>query len=787
MKIAIGNSRMDKKWKNKDISWDDFTARVKTTQRTTETVEEYRKLKKVMQDDIKDVGGFVGGRLKEGRRKKGNVLCRSILTLDMDYGTPDIWGQITMLFDFKCLVYSTHRHTPENPRLRLIIPLSRDISEEEYAAVGRMVAKEIGIDLFDDTTYEAHRLMYWPSTSSNGQFVYEEQAGDLLDPDTYLSKYTDWRDTSTWPVSSRQSEVIERNIKEQADPLLKEGVVGTFCRAYGIRDAIKKFLAAVYEPSAMEGRYDYIPADSSAGVIIYDDKFAYSHHASDPASSLLLNAFDLVRIHKFGSLDDRASTTTSPGKMPSFIAMSEFAIKDDLVKIEFAKERQAEAENEFGDEDWQTALELDRKGRIKDTLDNIVLIIRHDEGLQHIAFNCHRDGIDAKGGLPWEQIKGGWNDSDNALLKVYLSSNYGVYSPTKTKDAILAVAAERAYHPIKNFLEALPKWDGTSRVENLLVDYFGAADNSYTRAIIRKTMVAAVARIYRPGTKFDSVLILNGPQGIGKSTFFYKLAGDWFSDSLTLTDMKDKAGPEKLQGYWMLELGELAGMRKTDVEVVKSFISRSDDKYRASYGVNVESHPRQCVIVGSTNAESGFLRDITGNRRFWPVRISGESKKKAWEMTKEEVQQIWAETLVLYEKGEKLYLEGDDVSQATSEQADAMETDEREGLVRTYLDTLLPGDWDDMSLYERRNFLGGSEFGGESRVGTVKRELVCNMEIWCECFGKDAASMKLIDSYAIGAIMRKIHGWDKYTGNKNGVVNFPVYGRQRAYARVDEQ
>lgn len=451
MKIAIGNSRMDKKWKNKDISWADFCARVKTTQRTTETVEEYRKMKKGMQDDIKDVGGFVGGYLKGGRRKKGNVLCRSILTLDMDYGTPDIWDQITKFFDFKCLVYSTHRHTPENPRLRLIIPLSREISEEEYAAVGRMVAKEIGIDLFDDTTYEAHRLMYWPSTSSNGEFVFKEQDGDLLNPDDFLSKYIDWRDTSTWPVSSRQSEIVKRTVKEQADPLLKEGIVGTFCRAYGIRDAIKKFLAAVYEPSALEGRYDYIPADSSAGVIIYDDKFAYSHHATDPASGLLLNAFDLVRIHKFGSLDDRVSTTTSPGRMPSFKAMSEFVIKDELVKAEFVKERQAQAKEEFSDEDWQTSLELDRQGKIKDTLDNFVLIIRHDDGLQHIAFNCHRDGIDAKGGLPWEQIKGGWNDSDNALLKVYLSNKYGVYSPTKTKDAILAVATERAYHPIKDF------------------------------------------------------------------------------------------------------------------------------------------------------------------------------------------------------------------------------------------------------------------------------------------------------------------------------------------------
>lgn len=787
MKIAVGNSRMDKKWKNTDISWEDFCSRVKTTQKTTETIEEYRKLKRGQQDDIKDVGGFVGGYLKEGRRKKGHVLCRSILTLDMDYATADIWEEITMLFDFKCCMYSTHKHIPENPRLRLIIPLAREISEEEYAAVARMVVKEIGIDLFDDTTYEAERLMYWPSTSSNGVFVYKENNGALLDPDLYLGKYNNWHDTTTWPVSSRQSEIIKRNLKEQADPLLKDGVIGTFCRTYSIRDAIEKFLNDVYAPSAMEGRYDYIPADSSAGVIIYDDKFAYSHHATDPASGLLLNAFDLVRIHKFGSLDDKVSANISANKLPSYVAMCNFAIKDTAVKAQFAKERQAQAEEEFSEDNWQTALELDKQGKVKDTLDNIVLILRNDDGLKSLAFNCHRDGIDARGGLPWEQIKCGWNDSDNASLKVYLSNKYGVYAPTKTKDAVLAVATERAYHPIKEYLDNLPKWDGVIRVENLLIDYFGAADSTYTKAVIRKTMVAAVARIYQPGTKFDSVLILNGPQGIGKSTFFAKLAGEWFSDSLTITDMKDKAGPEKLQGYWMLELGELAGMRKTDVEIVKSFISRVDDKYRASYGVNVENHPRQCVIVGSTNAENGFLRDITGNRRFWPVRISGNFAKKPWQITTEEVQQIWSEAIYLYKQGEKLYLEGDDAILASGEQADAMETDEREGLVRTYLDILLPEDWDTMSLYERRNFLGGSEFGGGTRVGTVKRNLVCNMEIWCECFGKDASSMKTADSYAIGAIMRKISDWNKYCGNKNGTSNFPIYGKQRAYSRVKER
>ena len=177
MKIALGNSRKDKQWKNTDMSWEAFCSRVKTTQRTNETVEEYPKLKKSEQDEVKDVGGFVGGHLKEGRRRKGHVLCRSILSLDMDYGLTGIWDEITKHFDFKCLMYSTHRHTPEKPRFRLIIPTLREISEEEYAAVGRMVAKEIGIELFDDSTYEAERLMYWPSTSLNGVFVYEEEIG----------------------------------------------------------------------------------------------------------------------------------------------------------------------------------------------------------------------------------------------------------------------------------------------------------------------------------------------------------------------------------------------------------------------------------------------------------------------------------------------------------------------------------------------------------------------------------------------------------------------------------
>ena len=612
--ISTGNSRMEKHWNGREMELEEFAQRISATIRTSETVEQYRKLSKAKQDGIKDVGGFVLGKLKGGRRKKDCVVFRSGLTLDMDYATADIPEQIEMFFDFRCLIYSTHKHTPEHPRLRLIIPLSRNVSPDEYTAVARKVAEEIGMELFDDTTYEPSRLMYWPSTSSDGEFVFRNIEGEILNPDTILAKYRDWKDSSEWPVSSRQQSVVQREMKKQADPLAKDGVVGAFCRTYSIEEAVAEFLSDVYQPSTMLGRYDYIPADSQAGVVVYEGKFAYSHHATDPACGKLMNAFDMVRIHKFGELDAKSAEDGEFTKLPSYKAMSEFAVKDEKVKLQLVKEREESAKMEFQPEkEWQSALELDRQGKVKDTLDNLVLAIRNDGKLQSIAFNLHRDGIDAGDGLPWKQIKPGWNDSDFASLKVYLNKGYGVYAPSKTKDALLAVASERAYHPVKEYLDGLPEWDGVKRIDTLLTDYLGAEDSDYTRAVIRKTLTAAVARIYQPGVKFDSVLILNGPQGIGKSTLFAKLAGAWFSDSLTLTDMRDKSGPEKLQGYWILELGELAGMKKTDVETVKSFLSRVDDKYRASYGLNVESHPRQCVIVGSTNTESGFLRDITGN------------------------------------------------------------------------------------------------------------------------------------------------------------------------------
>ena len=773
MKIAVGNSRMDKKWKNREISWEELCQKVSVTIRTTETVQEYRKLKKGAQDNIKDVGGFVGGALREGRRKNGMVLCRSMLTLDMDYGKPGIWEEIDMLHDFKCCIYSTHKHTPENPRLRMIIPLSREISEEEYPAVARMVAKEIGIDLFDDTTYEACRLMYWPSTSINGEFFFQTKDGVELNPDYYLAKYDDWHDASTWPVSSRQSEAVRHSITQQADPLTKPGIVGAFCRAYTIEEAIDTFLSDIYEPSSMNGRYDYIPADSAAGVVVYDGKFAYSHHATDPVCGKLLNAFDLVRLHRYRELDENIGLDTPITKLPSYKAMSDLAIGDDKVKAVFNEERMTQASADFNNEDWMNQLELDKFGNVKNTLRNLTLILENDPNLKGIVFNQLLDGMEIKGDVPWKHPSKFWRDADDAQLIAYIDSHYGTFSARNYDIAVAKVTDDRSYHPILEFISNLPQWDGVERVDTLLIDYLAANDNAYVRAVTRKTLCAAISRVLRPGCKFDSILVLNGPQGVGKSTLIAKLAGEWFSDSLNLGDTKDKTAAEKLQGYWILEIGELAGLKKAEVETLRSFLSRQNDIYRAAFGKRATPHLRQCVFFGTTNAESGYLRDTTGNRRFWPVKTPGNGRKQSWNLTHEEILQIWAEAYEYVKKGEKLYLSAEVEALAKTEQRDAMESDEREGLVREYLDTKLPTNWADMDIFERRNFLNGSDFGGLKQDGTVERTQVSNMEIWCECFGKERANLRRGDSNEITSILARL-GWKR----KEKKERIPLYGPQ---------
>ena len=778
IKISVCNRRTDKKYKNQEHPWEYIVSRNRNPIRTSETAEEYPKLPKAQRDNLKDNGGFVGGWLKEGIRKNGNVISRRIGTLDADHipeGVDFVAVTASALAGVTYFIYSTHSHAPDNPRFRVVILFSREVTQDEYPALMRMVAKQIGMNYFDDSTYGANHMMYWSSCPSNGEFVFEEKSGEPLDPEKYLSMYENWRDITQWPTSSRASEVIKREVKSQQDPLEKRGLVGAFCRAYPIEDAIDAFLHDVYEPSGTNGRYDYIPADSSAGVVLYDGKFSFSHHASDPAYDRLLNAFDLVRIHKFGDLDDKAS----------FKAMSEFVVALDKVKIQIDEERKGEAAADFATEgkDWRTLLKYQPKSRVlENSVWNEMIILNNDPDFANFAFNELAKRVQVTGDMPWERPPDNkfWRDADTAQMKALIDIRYVAFSSRNHDVSFMKVADDRRFHPIRDYLDGLPPWDGTKRVETLLVRCLQADDTPYVRAVTRKTFAAAVVRIYKPGTKFDSVLVFDGVQGIGKSTLFKDLVGDeFYSETLSLTDMDDKSGAEKLQGFWVVEIGELAGMKKADIEKVKAFLSTSDDKYRPSYGKTVESHPRQCIIIASVNGERGYLRDITGNRRFWIVKVRQEEQIKKWNFTAEERDQIWAEAKTIWQSGEQLYLEGDLIKDAAEAQRDAMEIDERQGMVEEYLETLLPDNWDRMDTYTRRSYIADKD-APTSPIGKMRRETVSNAEIWVECFGRNLAELKPADSYSIATLMTRVSGWERTKVRRR----MPIYGEQRLYSRV---
>ena len=604
--ISVGASRRSTSWQNKELLWSELVSRLNIPTRTQETQSEYVSMPRAKRDEVKDVGGFVGGTLKGGRRKAEAIISRRLLTLDID-SVPmgdDPWPTVEIIFGCAAVLYSTHSHTKKDQRLRLVIPLSRQVSPDEYAAVSRRVAGDIGIDMCDDTTYEAHRLMYWPSTPIDAEYRYELCDGPWLDVDEQLKRYTDWRDTTQWPVSSRKAGIMQRLAKKQGDPTEKPGVVGAFCRVYPIEEAIELFLSDVYEPSVMEGRYNYIPADSSAGVVVYENgKFAFSHHATDPICGKLCNSFDLVRLHMFGDQDDGISPGTPTNRLPSYTAMSELAVDDANVRQELAAKRLAdvaEAFDEDEDTDWLQQLSVSAKGKIESTIDNALVILLHDPALRgKYYFDEFRERPVVCEDLPWQQLahrpSDCWTDSDDAGLRRHLEKRYEIDSAVKIRDAVELAMLKTQRHPVREYLNSL-EWDGVKRADTVFIDYLGATDNVYTREVTRKALLGAVARIMRPGCKHDHILTLVGPQGCRKSTTLAKLGKAWFSDSLYTLSGKDAY--EQLQGYWIIEMAEMAATRKAELEQIKQFISKQSDSYRAAYARRTQEHPRQCAFFG---------------------------------------------------------------------------------------------------------------------------------------------------------------------------------------------
>lgn len=791
--LATAHSRVSKKWRNRHWQWSELLQRCGETKRTGETAAEYARMTREEQSNVKDVGGFVGGYLSQGIRKNTNVMYRSVATLDIDYGTLNVWDDFTLAFDFAAMLYSTHKHSAKTPRYRLVFPLSRQVSPAEYEPLCRKIAAEIGIDLFDDTTYELPRLFYWPSTSKDADYVFEYQDGPACDVDAVLAQYVDYKDVSAWPISSREGDVIAHEMKKAGDPLEKPGIIGAFCRAYTIEEVIEKFLSDKYEPTAQPDRYTYKLGSVAGGLVCYEGKFAYSHHETDPASRQLCNAFDLCRIHLYGAQDE-GSRALDVTRKPSYAAMQEFAAKDKAVKLLMARERAQAAADDFDglddaelpedyNDEWKAELEYTKSGKLLCNIANIILILENDPALAgHIVHDLFTGMDSAKDGLPWNKNANQWTDTDDANLRVWLEKHYDITGKEKIADALTAVLTRHSYHPIRDYLSGLT-WDGVPRLDRIIIDYMGAEDSELNRAMSRKHFVAAVARVFNPGCKYDYCLIMSGAEGIGKSTLLRVMGGKWFNDSITT--LEGKEGMEQLRRAWVVELGELSSIKRSDVEQVKAHLSKQVDIYRAAYARRVLEHPRQCVFCGTTN-EALFLKGDTGNRRFWVIPVVAELRKyRDWsEAIRRDRDQLWAEAVHYYKQGEPLYLSEELEAQAKQRQQDFNDDNDDPivAMLDKYLNTLLPVNWDTMDIQARRSYLRDPD--PLQAKGTVKRDKVCAAEFICEQLGKDMADKDY--KYLCRRVSKMIGDrpeWERVSSTKHAAK---LYGTQRGFRRVEQ-
>lgn len=782
--LSVAGSSASLKWSTVRYTWEDFLERLNRDIRSTETMRDFDRLDRTARANLKDVGGYMAGELSGARRLKSAVLSRSMITLDVDYADSLFPVEFDTRFPgVAAVIYNTRSDREKSRRFRVVIPFAEEVQDvAQYEAAARKMAELLGIDLFDPTTFQAERMMYWQSLSSDQPKFFEVFEGEPISAEYLLSLYgnnEEWRDIRNWAFKSDQEKETRAIVSKAMaqNPREKAGLVGAFCRAYPVPAAIEKYLSDVYEIAPGNDRYTYKAGHSVGGMIVFDDLFCFSYHSTDPISDgRAYNAYDLVRVHKFGHLGKEDSTK----EMNRLVCADKECVKDmvtpDADLDDFDDYGDA-VKSDSTEEVTELVWDLDGKGNKQVTVNNFVNAFKSDPLLNGLlAYDMLKETIvftrpsfTAKGSKKGDLV----SDTDISIIKGRIERMHGIYNDAKLNDAIEQVSSDNAFHPIKLYLESLT-WDGVPRIDTFLVDYMGAEDNAYTREAFRKMLLAAVTRIYEPGRKFDTALVFYSEQGVGKSTLIQRLSKGWFNDSLT--NLSGKESYEAIQFAWLVELAELSALRKSDVEAVKNFISKREDTYRGAYARRVKTHKRQCVFFGSTNDDE-FLKDATGNRRFFPVAV--KRTRKTHIIFEPEfdavVDQLWAEAMEGYMLGESLTLSDKAEAIAGGTREEFTERTPIQGLIEEYLDRLFPADYEDRFLAQRLDFLNG-DLGEE---GTDTKNSFSLIELWTEALGRRKDEYTVVKARELSNAVKALKGWkrDKQARQK-------IYGPQVIYRRA---
>ncbi|MFK7942358.1 MAG: VapE domain-containing protein [Paracoccaceae bacterium] len=843
--IARGTSKSLTKCQTKAIKWAKRVEELSNPPRGDETLVQFLRLPKDQQTELKGAAGWiVGGPVANNWRKRMNVTRRDLLTFDVDAATPEMLESLqdgtSPLCAHEFVAYSTRRHTTEEPRIRIERPASSTLCVELYEPVGRILAGKLdpSLEAFDPKSFESSQLMFNPTLSADSDYVLIHNHGDLLDPDEVLEGWHgDWQDFSQLPHCASRATPRARGLKVE-DPHSKPGAIGAFNRAFSITEAIERFLPEVYVPGDDAGgqtRWSYLDGSGTSGAVEYEGgKFLFSHHASDPAGERLVNAFDLVRVHKFEDLDVKSKEGAAPGDLPSFKEMQKFAKSLPEVTEELATARYDYAamfddlpdcedddeagEEPLGDSDpdasssrrrltrdgWRDVdLDYDTNGKLRPTLHNATVIIANDPRTREVvAMNEFTNRVTAKASLKSgiatvkeitvrDAVNGEpWQDLHDYSIRAILEAPAGDGKPgwgfpisdRDVRQAIRLSAELNRFHPIKGYYEALI-WDGVPRVETLWIDWLGMPDTPYARETARMFLLAAVARIYCPGHKFDFIPIISGAQGVRKSTFVKALFGEWAGE-LTAEMTTSKDAIEQMLGLQCLELPELTNLRKGEVNAVKAFTSRTVDRVRLSYDARMSTFHRQCVFIGTDN-DGVYLHDQSGNRRFWPLEVGVDLIDTDGLATVRD--QLWAEAYYLYQvmgtvydiRALPLYLRGTALAEAERRQALALH-DDPDVAIAAAMEAALDDPRDLSDFLDPETAGSGFTDDDAPKAITVR---TCAREAYCLGTGLgrgDIAKSRALQIQS-GKVMQHVEGWRR-TGRR---VRFPGHGRAIEYVRDD--
>lgn len=453
--------------------------------------------------------------------------------------------------------------------------------------------------------------------------------------------------------------------------------------------------------------------------------------------------------------------------------------------------------------DWISLLDVNDEGAIKPTLHNVELIVRNDPRLvslpqrneftqetvqrrlpgakQNRRRNAAKETRQLQGPV-WavkDKVNGDiWSSSRDFAIRSILEApssqgGYGIKITDRDLKAATVLAAwENKFHPVQEYLSSLV-WDGVQRVERLFIDYLGTDDNHYYRDVARLMMVAAVARVFEPGCKWDTAIILEGAQGRGKSTFIRTLGRRWFSElDGKFHDSKDMV--EKLQGSWILEMPELNGFARSEVQSIKAFVSRQVDKVRLAYEARAADFPRQSILIGSSN-DFTYLRDSTGGRRFLPVRCNVEMIDNA--ALRVAIDQLWAEAYRIYHAMRSEQAEDDLPLYLIHPEAQRIALQLQESARIESPDDILAGRIEAWLQAPKNSGSIDDDLGANGQP--IYWDEVCTQQVWVECLGGDKNAFKAAEQTTVNRAMGLIRGW----GQNGNQKRFAGYGKQRVWYR----